>query len=280
MSYYSNLQDSTSIHYSTDSLSSDTIELFDLSPTETVDDSYWFKDFANDVYNTSSEYLQNRTFFNGESKERLPGWLAIAFLCCFALTAFVRGFHRKRLNLITKTLLNWKFGKQIVRYEKVYTHPVNIALIINFLIATPLFFALCYNEFSQNLIGLFNLGLIFSIALILFGIAKLALYKFSGWVFHSSEEMREYIFHVNLIAKFLGIIFFILTIFLAYSPINHLLIWWTGISILYIAIGLQILRGTLIGLQKSKDLILIILYLCTLEILPLLVMGKLVLNEL
>lgn len=269
----------TNIEQSTDTIGSEELQSFDLTPNEVIEENYGLEEFGKEAYSSTIIYHQNKVFYPSDLKENNPNWLVLVFILCFGLTAFVRGFHRKRLGLLTNALVNWKFGKQIIRYEKLYTHPVNIALALNFLIATPLFFALCYNQLSNRLISLFNLSLLLAAYLLLFSLLKLITYKLSAWVFNSSEEIKEYIFQTNLIAKFLGLVFIVLALLLCYSKVNFQILLWVGIAVLIIGIGLQVIRGFLIGLQKSKDLILIILYLCTLEILPLIILGKIVLNE-
>jgi hypothetical protein len=258
---------------------------FDLSPNTIIKDGYWFEEFVSDVLVSTSDYLESRTFFEGKTFEEnsftnKSPWLVIILIICFSLIAFIRGFHRKRLKLISKAFINWKFGKQIVRYEKVYTHPVNIALVLNFHISTSLFFSFLIFDFIEPSVPPLKLLGISMLAIFIYSIAKLIIYKFTAWTLESKELVNEYVFHVNLINKFLGLIFLVLCLFLSFSKVPYEPIYWVGISAIIISIGIQTIRGVFIGRQKSNDLIFIILYLCTLEILPLLIMVKLILNEL
>jgi hypothetical protein len=261
------------------------VDPIDLAPVETADNNYWFKDFVTDVLQSTQAYLESRIYFDGNPLEenyfKSNALLIILILILgISLIAFVRSFHRKRLKLISKALVNWKFGKQIVRYEKVYTHPVNVVLVLNFFLLGGLFFSFLILEITESTFSLLSILSISMLGLITFSVVKLIIYKFTGWVFKSKEIVTEYIFHVNLINKFLGFVFLVLCLVLSFSKLQHEPIYWIGITAIIISIGLQTFRGIFIGLQKSKDLILIILYLCTLEILPLLLMGKLILNEL
>ncbi len=272
------MQANLNIEQKSDSFSSEFSP--NISVFEKPEESVSLKEFGLHVLEVTKGYNSSRTFYDSEPKENNPSWLLFVLLFSFSLFTFVRAFHRKRLKLLTKSLLSWKFGKQIIRYEKLYTHPVNFALVVNFLISIPLFFAICFNQYTGSLFSLSSISIILACYLLGFAIFKLLVYKFSAWVINCSEEMKEYIFQANLIAKFLGLTFSVLTILLCYSFIDFKILFSIGISVLIVGIGLQLIRGFLIALQKSKDLILIILYLCTLEFLPLIIMGKLVLNEL
>lgn len=241
---------------------------------EAVDDTYWFKDFSTDAWTKTKSYFEGRTRFEGEQISSNPNWFFILLLFCLSLIAFVRAFHRKRFVLISKILLNWKLGKQIIRYEKVYTHPVNLALILNYLLVLPVFSALCIYRYFQTDYSVALISLWLFLGLLLFQVGRFLLYLFSAWIFEEKEIIDEYIFHVNLLSKFQGMVFLILLVLMLYTSISLPLIINTALFILLLSLGIQILRGVRIGFQKTKNLILIILYLCTLEILPLLILVK------
>lgn len=228
----------------------------------------------------TNQYFQSKSYFEGSSKNFHSNGLIILLIFCMGVISFLRAFHRKRLDLIFKTLFNWKLGKQIIRYEKVYTHPVNIGLLLVFMLSTSLFFAYYFAIIKNQNVDFFSLGTLLFTAIFSFFLIKFLLYQFSAWLFDDQERVTEYVFHVALVNKFIGIILLILSVLFIYSTINSNWIFGLGLFSIGMALLVQIARGFRIGVQKSKDLILIILYLCTLEILPLLVVSKFIISKL
>ena len=243
--------------------------------------SYSLKSWANDVYSINVEYHKQNGLKKGIDRiEMSSPWMLLILLFGFLSIAFSRSAYQKRFNMLFQTLFNWKLSKQIIRYEKVYTHPVNLLLTINFTLCVPLFFGIIR---SWHLNELDSLGFSFALVLIpllIYLILKLAIYKFSGWLFLEKEAIEEYIFQTNLFNKYLGVFYLILTSLLIYSPVPFGILYTIGTSTLFLFVLFQIVRGFLIGIQSGNNLFFIILYLCTLEILPWLIMGKWIKNTL
>ncbi|KAA3646820.1 MAG: DUF4271 domain-containing protein [Bacteroidetes bacterium] len=250
-------------------------DLIYIRPYEPIDSNYWFSEFAADVLEVSETYASNLVFIDGSPKPFVASWLLLLLILSYVLLAYTYSFHHKRFNLISKTVVNWKLGKQIIRYEKIYSHPVNISLITIFLIAVPTFFA--FLIFNENILdhSLTKLNIILFVGLSSYLFLKFALYRFSAWLLDEKELIQEYAFHVNLLNKFLGIIFLILLSLLVYSNISSNALLLIALFFLSLSVLIQLFRGFRIGLQKTNKLNLIILYLCTLEILPLALLVKL-----
>jgi hypothetical protein len=240
---------------------------------------YTFQEWTVDLIPYAKHHFNTIPYQEGIDISSSPLWISLIVFLCFAAIAYVRSYHRKRFNLLQRTLFNWKTAKQIIRYEKVYTHPVNLILIGVFVIATPSFF-------SFSLSGVLpsektNVGLIFWIGLPLaiYLVSKLLLHKFFAWLFKAEEPMEEYIFQASLFNKLFGILNLVLLTFLLYSNINSITLIQLSLAALFMFLGVQIIRGLLIGVQKGISILLIILYLCTLEILPWLMIGKMIENQ-
>lgn len=228
-----------------------------------------------------ASHSNHQAFYKPKAKHSLfPDSLFFLILIGSICIAYVSAFHRKRFNMLMQTSLNWKLAKQIIRYEKVYSHPVNIALNVNFLISVSLFAGLIYftfwpNEFSYNTHFLIFLGVILCYLLL-----KFILYKITAWLWQVEEVMEEYIFQTNLFNKYLGVAYLLLSALFIYSSISGFTIIALGIGLFVALFVMQLVRGIIIGRQSGGNLLLIILYLCTLEILPWLVAGKWIENQL
>ncbi|MDX9881522.1 MAG: DUF4271 domain-containing protein [Prolixibacteraceae bacterium] len=112
-------------------------------------------------------------------------------------------------------------------------------------------------------------------ALISYFMLKRFLYMFVATVTESQPETSEYLFNLNVYNRVLGIVLFPFILLLAFAPIGNmgpLLI--SGSFIIAVFWGLSLLRGAKILLRKHFSISYLILYLCTLEFLPLLVIVK------
>ena len=211
---------------------------------------------------------EEKHFRKGDDHQINYGWgflllsiLGVSFL------AVVIAFYRRRFSLLVNVLFNWKLSKQIIRYEKVHSHPVNVLLMITFLIFFPFFYSLSLSQIQSELEFSYLLK-VFSLFILAYFLGKFLLYQFSSWLFEEKDLFNQYVFQLNLYTKLMGVLLLILWVFLVYSPISAGILFNLSLIFLLIFLGLQTFRGLVIGRSEGKPLLLIILYLCTLEILP------------
>ena len=217
----------------------------------------------------------NRVDFVGTKNNSLIGsWVLVSLILGFASIAFVRSAYKKRFSMLFQTLINWKLSKQIIRYEKVYTHPVNIIMTLNFIVAFPLFFAILRNQLFDTQDSVLLSFFIILIPVIGYLIIKLVAHQFMAWLWNQKPLVEEYLFQTNLFNKYLGLGFLILTTIVVYSSIDLSAILYFGLILLILSLVFQIIRGIIIGVESGVKWYLIFLYLCTLEILPWLAIGK------
>ncbi|MEQ8908195.1 MAG: DUF4271 domain-containing protein [Vicingaceae bacterium] len=248
---------------------------------EGVDSTYTLYDFAQDVVVESKMFHATNPYIEGSPKDSLvENWMILFILLCLVGIAFIRSFHRKRYRLLFKIIFNWKMAKQIIRYEKVYTHPVNLILISIFIFTTPLLFGILGSQHFGQSEGLLKYTLWIAIPLFAYVLLKLIFHQFFAWLFNLKEVMEEYIFHSSLFNKIYGVLNLIFLILLLFGGLDSFLLAKLSLISLGILLLLQLSRGFLIGYQYKIFPLLIILYLCTLEILPWLCIGKLISNQL
>ncbi len=240
---------------------------------------YGKEEWLKDLYQSTKSYKESIPYQAGVAKQgQVQSWMLALLLFGFGSLAFVRAVYRKRYSMLFQAFVNWKISKQIIRYEKVYTHPVNLLLMLNFILIVPLFLSTYYFKTHQPEQGTFELFVLFLIPLLAYLLIKLIAYQFTAWLLEEKEAVAEYIFQTNLFNKYLGVVYLILTSLLIYSPIRIEFLFHSALIILLFFLVFQLIRGALIGFQQNKSLFLIIVYLCTLEILPWLVLGKWVNN--
>ena len=204
-------------------------------------------------------------------------WVFGIFLVCMVILAGVIYNKFRRFRQITNTFKSYRNIHNLVREGNLFTEFSALLLFMVFSFTSSLliyFAAMGY----QNIPGLTNEGaylfLKITAAFTLLYLFRIFMNAIIGYVFKNNELSYYYVINIFVIDLFLGIILLPLLILLVYLKLPFLL--YMGFFI-YAAIFLyRLLRGIIIGSSGTKfSKVYLILYLCTLEILPLIVLVKL-----
>jgi len=133
-----------------------------------------------------------------------------------------------------------------------------------------------YNSIIKN--SSFLSLLYIMIGVLLFFLFKIIIVKILGFLFRSYTESSEYVFNLLVVWKSVGMMLIPVVVsvpFINYSAINIFNI--IGVITIVFAYVLIILRGLRILFLKHVSLLYMILYLCALEIVPILIIYKLLL---
>jgi hypothetical protein len=124
----------------------------------------------------------------------------------------------------------------------------------------------------------------YSVYLICLGIvigyffAKRLIYYILGVLTESKAEVQEYLFSITVFNRVLGLFLLPVTATIAFVPLSQVEpILVVGLAIIGIFYLMSLIRGAKIFLKKHFSISYLILYLCTLEILPLLLIYNLLL---
>ena len=218
-----------------------------------------------------------------EGIERGPAWFIATLLVVILLLAWVRVRYSRFFGLALKSFTVNRFAGQLIREERVFTHGGALLLSLVALLSIGLFaYQLTYLQpFSWiNPTG-FVLFLIIAVGLFAFAIVKLILYNIFGFILNMKNNTVVYIFNITLFNWVLSILLLpiaILVEFLTIAPPLYFII--TGITLVIIFYIGCISKILYLGFTTtSYSLFYIIFYLCTLEILPLIIILKLLLGK-
>ncbi len=115
--------------------------------------------------------------------------------------------------------------------------------------------------------------------ILVFDILKIVLYKFIAFVFEKEEQTKEYIYYSQLYSKIFGLIILPVILIIPYIDIEVVpLLIKIGIGMYILLYLMQIFRGLTIILKDLYSLFYMFLYLCALEILPLIILFKIIIN--
>jgi len=198
-------------------------------------------------------------------------WITIVFVCCLFIFAWVQSSYSKRLAQIYRAVAQPYFVNQLEREGNLFKERIMLGLgAIYYAVSSLFIFQIC-REFDVIPSGINNLTFT---AVIFLGVIVGNLLKFlavyiTGVIFLTHEASRQYSLNILIFNHIIGLILFPITVFSFYYSNIYILL--TGSIIISLLMAYRFFRGILIGLQnKNYNLFYLFLYLCTLEILPLL----------
>lgn len=203
-------------------------------------------------------------------------WEIVILLIFIFLIAVAKAYYSKRFVQVLKSIPLGRFAAQVIREEKVYTQRGQFLLQFSFFIIAPLFLIYISHyllgiDFTEvNILDyLFFFGCIL-IAYFIKTTTHLLLSKF----FNSMDIFREYIFNVFSINAGLGLLFAITLISQLFISNHNAFVYNIAIVLTSALFLFRLVRGGYLIVSKNYPLFYGFLYLCTLEILPLVVIFK------
>ncbi len=202
-----------------------------------------------------------------------PDWLIGVLVISFLLFASVRLIFNKYLNQILQSTLNYSTFSRMFRERYFNLLHASFRLDLIFSLVLALFgyqFMNAYKiklGFSQSFyVYLACLGTVVG-----YFVGKRMVYFILGILTESRAEVQEYLFSINVFNRALGLFLLPLTAVVAFIPLSQVeAVLFAGLAIIGIFYLMSLIRGIKIFLKKHFSILYLILYLCTLEFLPLL----------
>jgi hypothetical protein len=232
------------------------------------------------------QFLQTTSVFkphNLEPKHSGPmvidhqatNWITIVFLACLFIFAWIQTSYSKRLSQIFRAVAQPHHVNQLERDGNLFKEHIALGLGLNYYLITSIFIFQIISAFGGLPTGLSNLTLtaIIFAGLFTYQLLKSLVIHGIGIIFNTGEYARQYQLIILIFNYMIGIVLLPIVIIAFYWNNSVFLI--AGIIIISLLILYQIIRGFLTGQDnKSYNLFYLFLYLCTLEILPLLLIYK------
>ncbi len=209
-----------------------------------------------------------------------PDWMPGILITCFILIAWAQVFYFKRIRQIFQAPFSRRFMNQLTRDGNLFTERVSLAFGLVYVLIFSLFIFLC-NQYILHLavpgVEGFTLYAIICLLFTCYVGAKAAVVNLLGAIFRTRETTADYQLNLLVFALIIGPVMLpglVLAIYLN-SPLM------TAISAILagVLLAFRFLRGFFIGLELRKfSYLFLFVYLCSLEILPLAVLAKLLLS--
>ena len=208
-------------------------------------------------------------------------WITILLIASFLILGWVRLFNKKYLGSIIKAVVSYSESNTLYRDKNALM--VRASFLINILfISNIAIFVIHFKQFlkieSTDFDGYILYFILFA-GFVGFYILRAISSYFIGSLFLKQKVFSEYFHNVNIYTKNTGLILFPLIIALQFIAYKYLgLIIYIGISIIVALYVLQLLRAFQIIIRNNVSILYMILYLCAFEIIPFLIIYKLLLS--
>ncbi len=206
-------------------------------------------------------------------------WMAGLFIGIIFLIALLRVFYQRKFSLFLSAFFSKRFSHQIVREENALTQTTSLIMTIVFMVSLSLFLfytVLYYKLPVLNLIS-WQGYLLTLAACIAFYSIKTIVHRAGGLILNIRKEIEEYIFNQFLVIQVIGLILAPICILYSYStliPKEYLI--FAGFTTLLASFIIRLSKSKNIANVNSFSPMYIFLYLCTFEILPLIIIIKLI----
>ena len=227
-----------------------------------------------------TEHNLPRTHFTEISLNREnQAWVFIVLLILVFSFAWIRVFFNRTVRQLFAALVSLNTSIQMIRDENLLLQRASVMLTVLFNMVGALFLyqvSVKYN-WSSDYIGT-GFGRFLLLAFIISAVysGKFIILRATGFIFLSEKPMAAYTFNIFLINNILGILFIPLVVAISFLPgmlpgyVIQLSFAIAGLAFIY-----RIFRGLAIGISASEfSKFHLLLYLCALELTPLLIIIK------
>lgn len=240
--------------------------------------------FTNQVISTNQTHLGKPVPFYEKHQNSTAGYF-ITYLFVLFAWAFYYQKHNKGLHSIIKSFfsnsvffqeLNDKSGANgIVSLGMFLLGLVNIS-IFTYQVLESISFSIYLFEIQKSGIVILLIGIALTIGIFL----KIALILCTGLIFSAGKTIQGYLTLIIISVQILGISLFPMIIIYTFSdlitPQHAVQIGLIVSAVIYIY---RLMRSFILGLKQTNSQVFhIILYICALEILPLFVFGRIILQ--
>jgi hypothetical protein len=208
-----------------------------------------------------------------------PDWMFAILLSGFILIAWTLVFSYKRLITVISATFSKRHLSQLTREGNLLRERITISLSAVYLVAISLMIYqmnVFYFKWNDPVMNGFRLYLLITLLVVLFWALKLFAMNLLSIVFRTHQSNHEYLLNIMLFSTLSSLILLPLLVLSVYLNSRIILdISLITISLIFIV---RFVKGMMIGVQLTRfSYLFLFVYLCALELLPLVFILKLAL---
>ena len=208
-------------------------------------------------------------------------WILGLILILWMIFASVRVRFLQYLSQLFTSLVNFNAATRLFhqRGYKIMFGALRLDFIFHLIV--PLSVYQIATFYKVDIPGFPPIFFFFALLLIinLYFFTKILLYRVAGSIVMLKDQTEESVFNIKLYYKALGICLLPIVTIHAIIPETNIITVWLMASLIVIMYISTAVRSIYLGNRKDISIFYLILYLCTLEILPLLLIFKLMSTE-
>ncbi len=209
----------------------------------------------------------------------IENWAIILIILLFILLVTIVLSSEKYISQLFQSIFNKVVANRLYREKVGSLLEVSNRLDLFFFLNVGLYLYHIANFYGDNDSSIVLYGICFGA---IFGwiILKFLAYRLTGFIFDTSSDTREYIFYLKLGNRVTGLLLFPIAVALFFIKTDIAMVFFIlgGILVVFFIFhGLY--RGIRVIGQKVFSIYYLILYLCTLEILPLVYVWRILWRE-
>ncbi len=204
-------------------------------------------------------------------------WMLYVLIVCLGSLAVARYFFPGRFKRLLQSVFGLRFFLQLDKEGIIMNETPSYLLKVNFLLSLSLLMVQTVHYYSlATPWGMLHGALLFGgalVFLILFYILKRLLLIYLSWLFGTPHVSQSYFNNIFVFNHFAGIMILPIVFYQAFNPLSGALHLAWGLLILINIY--KVIRGAYLGHSLAGfSLYYLFLYLCGVELAPLLILGK------
>lgn len=216
-----------------------------------------------------------------EYKQYREDWMVLVIIAAIATFGWVRSFYNKYLAQLFSSVYNFQIAYKLFNEKNNVSQRVSFILNTVFILNISLFVYLILSYFKIKLPPYNGLIIYFAICaiFILLYFLRYTLFKLVGASSGNSKVASVFIFNTFVYNKIFGGAIIPVLLILPYIDFQYKIgLIFTGVSLFAIIFSFRLIRAVQICIKINFSILYLILYICAVEILPMLLIGKVISN--
>ena len=206
-----------------------------------------------------------------------PAWLFLTLFILFGLFAGIRFYYGSLLMQTLESAVSFQVATRIFNDNSVLLKQLDNLLYVFYILSTGLLLLVVEIRFelepygiSGGLLYLFNLAF-----LIILFLGRVVLVNATGFIFDKIDIYREYLYNVFIFNKITGIFVLPLLLFVIYTNgILNVVFQWIALTAVATLLIMRLIRGFMFSFRRGVSIFYMFLYLCALEMAPLILLYR------
>jgi hypothetical protein len=222
------------------------------------------------------------SFYSKEiTRSPFPDWYFILILLILVGIAWLRIVYGKFLNLVFVSAFSFQTAAKTYKEQSVVQRRFGLGLDFLYLISGSLFLFLLNNYLKPGVFQSDGIFIVFQAFTFLFCLIllRIIVMRITAFVFERNELFKGFLYHFFIYNKVIGLILLPFLVAIPYTSgsLQQGLIY-SGVSLVIVVYIIRLFRAIVYVIKNVVLFFYLILYLCTLEILPLVVVIKVLLS--